>query len=70
MMINVFLVRLKLNTKGFKMLSITICGDLNKFLELYTRTLVDFMVMVKGKVRAIKSPTFRPCDGFNIFRWR
>ena len=41
-----------------------------RYFDLYIDTLVDLMVREKGKVQAINSLPFRPCDGIKIFSWR
>ena len=55
---------------GFNMLCITIRGEIYKVIDLYTVTLVDLMVMEKGKLRELISLPFGPCDGINVSRWQ
>ena len=52
---------------GFNMLCITIRGEIYEELELYIDTLVDLMVMAKGKVQELISLPFGPCDGIKMF---
>ena len=56
-------MRLELYTIAFNMICITIHGEIYKVLGLYIDTMVDLMVMEKGKVQEISSLPFRPCDG-------